>query len=162
MPSADFLGTAEPAFDNQFMVYFTALPTLTPFYVNSINLPTMTWGDVKSSYFITDRKFATGATVADVKMDVKDFVEVNTAAAVWAWFLSVGNPTAGTLNAPSAYKSSGMIILTDGRGNPLNTWTLTGAWPKVVTFGSLKQATGGAGAIIEVSIDLAVDRVDLA
>ena len=158
MPSADFLGTSEPAFGNLFLVYFTVLPKVTPLYVESVSLPSMTWNDVKSNYFISERKFASSGTVADVSLSIKDFVEVDTAAQVYAWWLSVGNLTAGILNPPSAYKSSGVIILTDGRGNPLNTWTATGCWPKEVKFGEFAQ---GKNEIVKVDITVAVDRVDL-
>lgn len=158
MPSADFLGTSEPAFDNLFLVYFTALPGLTPLYVQSMALPNMAWTEVQSNYFIAQRKFASSGTVENLSMSIKDFVTVDSAAAVYAWWLSVGNLSSGVLNPPASYKSSGVIILTDGRGNPLNTWTATGCWPQSVRYGQLQQ---GSGAMINIEITVAVDRIDL-
>lgn len=158
MPSADFLGTSEPAYNNMFLVYFTRLPTITPLYVAEANLPQVAWTEQKSSYFISERKFASRGTLGDFSLTVKDFVTVNTAAACYAWYKSVGDPNAGTLNAPSVYKSSAIYILTDGRGNPLNTWTLSGCWPKSMSFGDLRS---DANDIVSIKIDIAVDTVQL-
>jgi hypothetical protein len=158
MPSADFLGTSEPAYENMFLIYFTRLPSITPLYVASSALPELAWGEAKSSYFISERKFAQRATVGEFSLVVKDFVTVDTAAAVYAWYRSVGDPNAGILNAPSVYKSNGIYILTDGRGNPLNTWTLKGCWPKDCKFGSLN--TEGT-QIVSITISIAVDSIEL-
>ena len=159
MPSADFLGTSEPTYTNMFLVYFTRLPNITPLYVESMTIPEPSWGVVPSSYFIATRKFAGASKLGDAALTVKDFVNVDTAAACYAWFKSVGDPNAGTLNPPATYKSSGVIIVTDGRGNPVNTWTLKGCFPMNCKTSDLKQ--GDASTIIEITMNISVDVIEL-
>lgn len=160
MPSADFLGTSEPLFGHCFFIYFTKLPALTPLYVNSGALPDLSWGQTTSSYFIQTRKFATKYTVADTSLSIKDFVTVDSAAVLYAWFLSVGDFVAGTLNPPAQYKSDAVYMLTNGQGAPINTWTYHGCWPTKLTFGNL--STSGSDSIIEISATVSVDSVSLA
>lgn len=159
MPSADFLGTSEPTYTNMFLVYFTRLPNITPLYVQSITVPDPSWGVVKSSYFIATRKFAGASVLAESDLVVKDFVNADTAAACYAWWKSVGDPNAGTLNPPATYKSSGVIIITDGRGNPVNTWTLKGCFPTDCKTTPLAQ--NETSTIIDISMKISVDVIEL-
>ena len=160
MPSADFLGMNEPQLSSLFLCYFTRLPNLTPLYVKSVNIPNLTWGEIKVGYFVSERKFATRAVLEDVKLDIKDFIDVGSAAAIYAWQKSVGDPNAGILNPPASYKSAGVLIVTDGRGSPVNTWTMKGCFPKVCNFGTFESDTGSA--LIEVSITVSIDTIEMA
>lgn len=159
MPSADFLGTSEPLFENTFLIYFTKLPTITPLYVESGSLPVLEWGEATSSYFISDRKYAQRFKMANTDLVVKDYVDVNTAAACYAWFLSVGDWVKGQLNPPKQYKSDGIYMLTNGQEIPINTWHLQGCWPQKCTFGKLD--TAGTN-IVKIDMTISVDSVTLA
>ena len=156
MPSADFLGKAEPVFTFQYLCTFTAIANLTPLYVAKVNVPDGTWEEVSSGYFVSSRKFASKFKLDNCTLDIKDFVDVDSAAAIYAWSQRVGDPIAGTLNPPSQYKSSGVLIVTDGRGSALNTWTMGGCWPSKCTFGNFESDTG---TIIQINITVAVDTL---
>lgn len=145
-------------FEQTFLIYFTRLPTITPLYVENGSLPDISWEQVTSSYFIQDRKFASRYKVGDTSLTVKDFVSVNTAAACYAWFLSVGDFIGGTLNPPAQYKSDAVYMLTNGQGTPINTWNYHGCWPKSCKFGELKTS---GNAIIQIQMEISIDSVSM-
>jgi hypothetical protein len=159
MPSADFLGNSEPIFESTFLIYFTKLPAITPLYVASGALPSMQWEEQTSSYFITQRKFASRFKLDDTDLKIKDFVDVNSAAACYAWFLSVGDWIKGQLNPPKQYKSDAIYMLTNGQEIPINTWHLQGCWPTACKFGNLDTTSNN---IVSIDMTISIDSIDLA
>lgn len=158
MPSPSHLATGEPAFGWCFMAIFPMLSSVTPLYVATATLPDVTWEPAETHYFASKVKLASKATVNDCTLVIKDYVDPNVAAIAWAWYNAVGSNADGYVNAPGSYKTDGTLLITDGRGNPVNTFNLRGCYPSGMQFG---DGDYGNSDIMQISLTISVDAVTL-
>lgn len=156
MPSADFLGTAEPIFSFEYQMIFSKLGDNIIRFTEGITLPNSS-NEIVEIFYKNKKKAIAGAHQhSQYSLKVKAFVDPNTAVEIWKWYRLV-YPGKGVVGHPSSYKDQGQIMLTDGRYSPVATWTLTGAWPSKVEMG---EAGEGSPQNIIMSLSLEVDDVD--
>jgi hypothetical protein len=156
--SSAFLGKNEPHFQWAFFIIIPELGDLTPLYVATAALPSVTWETAESAYFFTTRKYASRFTINETSITIKDYVSNNTALALWNWWLSVGDAQLGSLRSPADYKKNAELISTDGRGNAINTWILEGCWPSAMEFGDLDYS---GTDIVQMNVTITTDMVSL-
>jgi hypothetical protein len=81
----------------------------------------------------------------------KDFVDLAVAKAIMEWRKLVYDPETGRMGYASRYKKDAEIILLDPAGEEKRYWTLVGAWPQAVNYGTL-DVTANDPVQIEVTI----------
>lgn len=67
--------------------------------------------------------------------------------------VNLGDPA--SVNIPASYKTDIELEMTDGQGNPLDAWTLFGAWPKSTNWNDLDYTNT---EIQRVTVVLKFDR----
>lgn len=158
MPSPAHLATGEPAFGWCFMAIFPNLSAITPLYVSTATLPDLSWETAEANYFASKVKLASRATVNDCSLVLKDYVDPNVAALAWAWYTQVGSNSGGYVNPPSQYKTDGTLIITNGRGTPVNSFILKGCFPSALQLGDGDYA---GSDIMSLTMTIMADSVDL-
>ena len=156
MPSAGHLRTGEPAFGWCFQAVFPKLGILTPLYVSTATLPDQTWENTQVYYFAGSVKLASRATINDCSLTIKDYIEPNTAALCWRWWRDVGSSFNGEINPPPAYKTDGTLVITDGRGSPINVWNLIGCFPSAMQMGDGDYSSTD---ILQVTMTIMIDTL---
>lgn len=156
MPSADFLGFAEPVFNFEYQMIFSKLGDSVIRFSEGITLPNSS-NEVIEIIYKNKRKTIAGVHQhSQYSLKVKAFVDPNTAVEIWKWYRLV-YPGHGVVGHPKDYKDQGKIMLTDGRHNPIATWDVVGAWPSKVEMG---EASEGSPQNIIMSLSLEADDVD--
>jgi hypothetical protein len=156
MPSAGHLATGEPAFGWCFTAIFPKLGTLTPLYVSTATLPDQTWETTQAYYFAASVKLASRATINDCSLVIKDYIEPNTAAICWNWWKDVGSSADGYINPPPQYKTDGTLIITNGRGAPVNTYHLRGCFPSAMQMGDGDYSSTD---LLQVTMTIMIDSL---
>lgn len=158
MPSPAHLATGEPAFGWCFMAIFPKLSAVTPLYVSTATLPDVTWEIAEANYFSGKVKLASRSTINDCSLVLKDYVDPNVAAIAWKWYTDVGSTSEGYVNPPSQYKTDGTLIITDGRGAPINTFTARGCFPSAMQLGDGDYSSQD---IMQITMTIMIDSLDL-
>lgn len=79
---------------------------------------------------------------------------------LWNWLASVYNftnpVTLTQASMRSDYSATGILVMYDGCGQPLEQWTLGGMWPSGVNFGELDM---GSSEVSTIELTLRYDRL---
>lgn len=122
---------------------------------DSTGLPTMTNDPIELSYGNSKVKVAGQATVDDVSVVVKDFIEPDIEKILWDWRLKVYNPENGKVGWAKNYKKDATIVQYGPNGEVLRKWQLKGVWPTSLDLGELNYDGGDKKSI---TMNLSVDN----
>lgn len=170
--SADHLapstGGFEPqrAFNYLFQLYFPGVLSneqrdLT-LSVESVDFPRYGTQVIPFRWLNEVRKVAGGATVQQMQVTLRDFVDVNTYAIINKWMESVHSSVNGSIGMASRYKGRGNLILmtpegvdrsVDGEGI-----SCEGVWPS--EFSATKADYEQDTALIKITLVLQVDKIN--
>ena len=153
MPSLEHLVQSEPIFQWCFKVQFAGISGE---YIASAMLPKDAVNVVAVHYRNYDKTIAGKAVHQQLNFVMKGYVSPNTAAEVWQWFSKVY--VCPEVHAPSEYKIGGSMELTDGRGNMVTRWTLSGCWPSQVDVG---EGNYGTPDLVLITATIEVDDIKL-
>lgn len=122
---------------------------------DSTGLPTMSNDPINLDYGNSDVKVAGKATLDDITVAVKDFIEPDVEGILWKWRLAVYNPNTGKVGWTKNYKKDGKIVQYGPNGEVLREWHLSGCWPTSLDLGDLDYSSGDKK---QVSMTLSVDN----
>lgn len=92
----------------------------------------------------------------DMTLKLRDVVDGKVRNALWAWAITVYNPTTGAIGLQSAYKKQCSLVMTGPDGNTPQEWVLKGVWPSAIDFG---EGDNSADGPVEINATLSVDYV---
>ena len=127
----------------------------------STGLPSITNDPIELAYGNTKVKVAGQASVDDISVTVKDFIEPDIEKILWKWRLQVFNPETGKVGWAKVYKKSATITQYGPNGEAERKWCLKGVWPTNLDLGELNYDGGDKKSItMNLSVDIAymVDR----
>ncbi|MDR1648920.1 MAG: phage tail protein [Synergistaceae bacterium] len=104
---------------------------------------------------VRSTKFAGRAKIGDATLE-KGVPSDNSDLAAWNWLVSAVNTESGELGDPKIYKKDIEIVHIDRVGNPIQTWTLKGAFCKKV---AISDNDGGSSEHVIETLTLSVDDV---
>jgi len=152
MPSLEHLSKNEPVFQWCFEVYFPDIAGMEKF-VSTTALPKDA-ANVVTVQFKNYQKTIAGRNVhQQLTFTVKGYVSPNTAAVMWNWFKKVYHEN--VVGHPKEYKKDGQMMLTDGRGSIIDSWTLRGCWPSQMDLGEGNYSTPD---VLQITATIEVDQ----
>lgn len=90
-----------------------------------------------------------------------DYLDDNTLKTIFSWYKNVYDPKTTYAAVPSVYKKDVMIQMLGPDYEPVETYTLYGAWPKSITGGNLDMKAGEVATLdISFRFDYAVLNED--
>ena len=127
---------------------------------DTAGLPTTTNDPIELDYGNSNIKVAGKATVDDVSITVKDFIEPDVELILWKWRMKVYNPATGKVGWAKNYKRTARIIQYGPNGEVTRGWKLEGVWPTSLDLGDLDYSSGDKKQItMNLSVDTAyIDR----
>jgi phage tail-like protein len=102
-------------------------------------------------------KFAGRATFEDASLK-KGMPSDSSDMIAWNWLTTANNTEAGELGDPTVYKKDIEIVHVDRVGQPIQTWTLKGAWVKKIEWG---DNSGASSEHVVETITLSLDDVKM-
>ena len=121
----------------------------------SVGLPSITNDPIELSYGNTKAKVAGQASVDDISVTVKDYIEPDIEKILWKWRLQVFNPETGKVGWAKVYKKSATITQYGPNGEVERKWRLLGVWPTNLDLGELNYDGGDKKSI---TMNLSVDN----
>lgn len=121
----------------------------------STGLPTISNEPIELAHGNSSVKVAGKASVDDISVTVKDFIESDIEKILWDWRLKVYNPETGKVGWASNYKKDATIVQYGPNGEHLRKWQLKGVWPQSLDLGELSYEDSSAKA---VTMNLSVDN----
>ena len=82
---------------------------------------------------------------------------VDSSDAIWTWFNNIVNVPNVTVSAPADYKKTCLLEMTDGSGEPVETWALYNTWPIDVNWNELDYTST---EIQTIDVSLKYDRAE--
>lgn len=122
---------------------------------DTAGLPTVTNDPIELDYGNSNVKVAGKATVDDVTVAVKDFIEPDVEGILWQWRLKVYNPQTGKVGWAKNYKKQAKVVQYGPNGEVQRSWVLDGVWPTSLDLGDLDYSSGDKK---QVSMNLSVDN----
>ncbi len=106
------------------------------------------------------RKVAGGATVQQMQVTIRDFVDINTYGLLDKWMNAVHSSVNGTIGMASRYKSRGHLNLFTPEGRDRSTGdgiVCDGVWPS--EFSATKADYEQDTTLIKITLVLQVDKI---
>lgn len=125
---------------------------------DTAGLPTVSNDPIELDYGNSNVKVAGKATVDDVSVAVKDFIEPNIEGILWKWRCKVYNPATGKVGWAKNYKKAAKIIEYGPNGECKREWVLDGVWPTSLDLGDLDYSSGDKK---QITMNLSVDNAYL-
>lgn len=133
--------------------------SIPPLFLKTAARPSITIEDIELN-FLNDRTWIPGkAAWEPITVTYLDNNQ-NGTVDLLKWLANVfdfTNPTGKTMSSRREdYCGEATIIMWDGCGNPMETWTLYDAWPQAINFGDLDY---GSSDIAEIELTLRYSQV---
>lgn len=151
--SADFLDQTEFIFRYGYELSIPAISENIIRFSDGVTLPKMQNSVSVVTYKNRTKTIAGKYNHSNINLNLKTCVEPNTAIQFWSWYRKV-YPKPGIVGKPRDYKQLGKLFLVNGRGDPINTWTLMGCWPSSIDMG---EARNDSTEIILMNMTIEVD-----
>jgi phage tail-like protein len=104
---------------------------------------------------VRSTKFAGRAKISDCTLK-KGMQSDKADTAAWKWLITAVDTEAGELGDPSVYKKDIEIVHVGRVGNPIQTWTLAGAFIKKIEWG---DNSGGSSEHVIETLTLSADDI---
>jgi hypothetical protein len=125
---------------------------------DTVGLPSISTDPIELDYGNSNVKVAGRATVDDISVAVKDFIEPDVENILWQWRLRVYNPENGKVGWTPNYKKSATIVQYGPNGEVRRKWQIFGVWPLSLDLGDLDQSSGDKK---QITMNLSVDNAIL-
>lgn len=122
---------------------------------DTVGLPTVSNDPVELDYGNSQIKVAGKATVDDISVAVKDFIEPDVEKILWNWRLQVYNPQTGKVGWAKNYKKTCTIVQYGPNGEVVRKWQLDGCWPTSLDLGDMDYSSGDKK---QITMNLSVDN----
>lgn len=122
---------------------------------DTAGLPTISNDPIELDYGNSNVKVAGKATVDDVSVAVKDFIEPDVEGVLWEWRKKVYNPETGKIGWAKNYKRDAAIVQYGPNGEVKRKWKLEGVWPTSLDLGDLDYSSGDKK---QITMNLSVDN----
>jgi hypothetical protein len=122
---------------------------------DTAGLPTVSNDPIELDYGNSNVKVAGKATVEDITVAVKDFIEPDVEKILWQWRLKVYNPETGKVGWAKNYKKQAKIVQYGPNGEVKRSWVVDGVWPTSLDLGDLDYSSGDKK---QISMNLSVDN----
>lgn len=166
--SANFLAAQEGAFEPQrqnnalLRIWGIDAEDVVTLSVETFPLPKTALTPIELNYMNERRKVAGPANVEDMEVTFKDFVDVNTHAALMQWYLDTYDPLTGRVGLARNYKKKGEAVMYGPNGGFDRSFELIGLWISNFDPGDIDM-TGEDKKLINLtlSIDKCIPREGL-
>lgn len=125
---------------------------------DTAGLPTVSNDPIELDYGNSNVKVAGKATVDDISVAVKDFIEPNVEGVLWKWRCKVYDPATGKVGWAKNYKKSAMIVEYGPNGECERKWVVDGVWPTSLDLGDMDYSSGDKK---QITMNLSVDNAYL-
>jgi hypothetical protein len=107
--------------------------------------------------FRNEKRFVAGAaTVEDMSISFRDYVDQRTHQAILTWRRLVYDPTSGRVGRAATYKRRGAVFVFGPDGESLKSWQLIGVWPQ---NDPAVQLDSGSSEQVMLEVTFKVDKV---
>lgn len=134
-------------------------PELIRLSVERTGLPSIGTAVIHMRYMNEDIKVSGGASVDANSITVRDFVDRQTYATLYAWTAQVHDPQTGQIGYAADYKKQGTLQLVDPKGEVKRQIIVKGVWPSKITATDLDHNSDSG--IVKINLQLSVDKYDL-
>lgn len=149
-------GGFEPQRKNNFTLYIEVLGIIIQKALHSFPMPKEENEQISVNFGNEVRKVAGRASIANMDLVVKDFVDTQVGQTLLAWRRLVYQPKTGQVFWAKTYKKTGEVVMFGPDGTTLRTWNLIGVWPSKIDFGdgSMDQTANNM-----ITVTLSVDKM---
>ncbi len=152
-------GAFEPQRQNNFSVEIAlgdADKDLLTLAIDGTAIPTVENEVVEIPFQNEKRKVAGQASVSDITLTIRDYVDADTRGAVLRWRKQVYDSLTGKIGLAKDYKKRGYLILTGPDGESTRTAKLIGCWPSSDVGGALSM---GVSDPVMIELTVQVDKL---
>lgn len=122
---------------------------------DTTGLPNIQNDPIELDYGNSNVKVAGKATIDDISVAVKDFIEPDVEQILWQWRLKVYNPKTGKIGWSNSYKKTCYVVQYGPNGEVVRKWQCDGVWPTSLDLGELDYSSGDKK---QITMNLSVDN----
>ena len=150
-PNSIYITQFEPKTQNRFILYIDGIPA---YMMKSCARPNINNNPITIDYINLKRKLKGKSEWADISVTLYDPIVPSAAQAVMEWVRLAHESATGRNGYSDFYKKDVVINVLGPLGDKVEEWTLKGAFPASVNFGTMDYANGDA---VTIEMTLAMD-----